>query len=141
MTAARGKLAARAEPNDGAGVKGPRLILDEDLLILDEDHLARMTLGDRTLEREVLEIFIRQNALMLTRIADAGPAPLAEAAHTLSGSARGIGAWRVARAAEHLERASGEAGEELLNLAIADLEAASLEAGAAIAARLADMTD
>jgi HPt (histidine-containing phosphotransfer) domain-containing protein len=132
MTAAGGRLAAKARLDDGAGVEGRDLILDG-------DHLARMTLGDRALEREVLEIFLRQNALMLGRIADAGPARLAEAAHTLSGSARGIGAWRVAQAAERLERASGEACEESLNRAIADLEAASLEASTTIAARLAEM--
>lgn len=132
MTAAGGKLARKTEPADGAGGEGRHLILDV-------DHLARMTLGDRALEREVLEIFVRQNAMMLGRIADAAPARLAEAAHTLSGSARGIGAWRVAQAAERLERTSGEACEEALNRAIADLEAASLEVSAAIAARLGEM--
>ena len=132
MTAAGGKLARKAEPAGGAGGEGRQLVLDV-------DHLARMTLGDRALEREVLEIFVRQNAMMLARIADAGPARLAEAAHTLSGSARGIGAWRVAQAAEGLEQTSGEACEEALNQAIADLEAASLEVSAAIAARLGEM--
>ena len=36
--------------------------------ILDEEHLARMTLGDRRLEREVLEIFVRQSANTLDLI-------------------------------------------------------------------------
>ena len=31
--------------------------------VIDEDHLGRMTLGDRALEREVLEIFARQTTL------------------------------------------------------------------------------
>jgi HPt (histidine-containing phosphotransfer) domain-containing protein len=139
MTTAGGKLAAKARPHGGAGIGASDLVLEEDHLILDEDHLARMTLGDQALEREVLEIFVRQNALMLGRIADAGPARVAEAAHTLSGSARGIGAWRVARAAERLERASGESCQQGLTHALADLEAASLEACAAIAAHLSDM--
>ena len=65
----------------------------------------------------------------------------AAAAHTLKGSARGIGAWRVARAAELLEQAAGGvAGEDGRGLdlaeAIAELKAASLEAGAAIGTRL-----
>ena len=34
------------------------------------------------------------------------PAGIVTLAHTLNGSARGIGAWRVARAAEALERAA-----------------------------------
>jgi HPt (histidine-containing phosphotransfer) domain-containing protein len=136
---AGGKLATKAKPDGGTGSEGHDLILDEDRLILDEDHLVRMTLGDRMLEREALAIFVRQNALMLGRIADAGPARVAEMAHTLLGSARGIGAWRVAQAAERLERASGGPSEESLSRAIADLEAASLEASAFIAARLGNM--
>ncbi len=71
---------------------------------IDEDHLGRMTLGDRRLEREVLELFLRQTTIMLSRIADADPPLAAAAAHTLKGSARGIGAWRVARAAEFWNR-------------------------------------
>lgn len=110
-------------------------------LILDEDHLARMTLGDRALAREVLELFVRQSAMMLDRVADMGPARLAETAHTLTGSARGIGAWRVARAAERLERASAETSQETRNRAIADLQTASLDASAAIAARLSEWPD
>jgi len=82
--------------------------------ILDEDHLQRMTLGDRGLEREVLEIFIRQAALMLRRISGAKPALAAAAAHTLKGSARGIGAWRVAQAADRLEQTA--AGGDSLEL-------------------------
>jgi HPt (histidine-containing phosphotransfer) domain-containing protein len=129
VTAAASKLASKAGP-EGDVVSEVRD------LILDLDHLVRMTLGDHALEREVLEIFVRQSAMMLGCIVDAGPVRLAEVAHTMSGSARGIGAWRVARAAERLERASGEACQDTLSRAIADLQTASLEAGAAIAARL-----
>lgn len=103
---------------------------------LDEAHLQRMSLGDRALEREVLQIFVRQAAMMTGRLAGAEPALVAAAAHTLTGSARGIGAWRVAQAAERLERASA-AGTDALDAAIAELKAASLEACAAIGARLA----
>lgn len=108
--------------------------------IIDEDHLGRMTLGDRRLEREVLELFLRQTTILLSRIAGAEPPLAAAAAHTLKGSARGIGAWRVARAAELLEQAAGherdgDAGVAL-DHAVTELKAASLEAGAAIGARL-----
>ena len=83
------------------------------------------------------EIFARQAALMLARIAGAEPAFAAAAAHTLKGSARGIGAWRVAVAAEELEKAAADAGgEPALRAAIAELEAASAEVCAEIAARL-----
>lgn len=136
----------------------PRLVVGEDVMtasslliapereqkptIIDEDHLERMTLGDRSLEREVLEIFARQAAMMLRRIAGAEPAFAAAAAHTLKGSARGIGAWRVALAAERLEKAAADAdSNEALNAAIAELEAASVEARAAIGVRLGDRLD
>ncbi len=121
------------------------LASDRKTTVIDEDHLGRMTLGDRRLEREVLELFLRQTTIMLNRIVGAEPPLAAAAAHTLKGSARGIGAWRVARAAELLENAAGGDGGEAeswrdsghdLDEAIAELKAASLEASAAIAARL-----
>ena len=111
---------------------------DRQPTIIDEDHLGRMTLGDRRLEREVLEIFVRQSTIMLVRITGPGPALAAAAAHTLMGSARGIGAWRVARAAERLSAPSAKAAERTLDAAIADLKAATVEASAAIGARLDD---
>jgi len=93
-----------------------------------------MTLGDRRLEHEVLEIFARQNSLILSRIAGAEPGLVAAAAHTLKGSACGVGAWRVTQAAERLEQAATKADEDAMKAAIAELEAASLEVCAAIAA-------
>jgi HPt (histidine-containing phosphotransfer) domain-containing protein len=113
---------------------------DRQRAVIDDDHLSRMTLGDRGLEREVLEIFVRQTVIMLERIAGAEPALAAAAAHTLTGSARGIGAWRVARAAEHLERvANGKSGAAALDEAVEELKSATVEASAAIAARLGDV--
>ncbi len=117
---------------------------DRKLAAIDATHLERMTLGDRRLEREVLELFLRQTAIMLDRVVNAPPPLAAAAAHTLKGSARGIGAWRVARAAELLEQAAADGGEVAprhnsvhdLREAIEELKAASLEAGAAIGARL-----
>jgi HPt (histidine-containing phosphotransfer) domain-containing protein len=106
--------------------------------VIDDEHLGRMTLGDRRLEREVLEIFMRQVGITLDRIAAAEPAVAAAAAHTLNGSARGIGAWGVAQAAERLERAAaGQPGTAAMDRAIGELECAANEARAAIDARLA----
>jgi HPt (histidine-containing phosphotransfer) domain-containing protein len=113
---------------------------DAGTAIIDKEHLERMTLGDRELEREVLQLFVRQTAMMLYRIVDAEPAKAAAIAHSLIGSARGIGAWRVAHAAEWVERAAGEASEDQLSEATVELKAASLEASAAIGARLSDRT-
>jgi hypothetical protein len=72
---------------------------------IDLVHLARHTLGDRSLEREVLRLFQRQSMLLVERLRRTGAGTAwCEAAHTMTGSARGIGAWRVARAAEEAER-------------------------------------
>ena len=100
---------------------------------IDAEHLAQMTFGDRALEREVLEIFRRQAAIMLSRIGGVEPGAASAAVHILKGSARGIGAWRVARAAERLEHSGGEADRAA---SLAELQAATLEARAAIDVRL-----
>jgi HPt (histidine-containing phosphotransfer) domain-containing protein len=102
--------------------------------VLDERHLRQMTLGDQSLEREVLQVFVRQITLMLKRITCAEPTHAAAAAHTLKGSARGLGAWRVAEAAEQLEQAATGLGD--LSEVIAELEVASDEVRGAIEARL-----
>lgn len=102
--------------------------------VLDERHLRRMTLGDQRLEREVLQVFARQITLMLRRIAGTEPDHAAAAAHTLKGSASGLGAWRVADAAERLEQAAAGLGD--MSEAIAELELASGEVRGAIEARL-----
>jgi HPt (histidine-containing phosphotransfer) domain-containing protein len=98
---------------------------------IDLVHLARTTFGDRALEREVLQLFDRQSSILIARMRTAGPAAVAALAHTLKGSARGIGAWRVARAAELLEvaGASGKATADALD----GLIAASDEARTVIA--------
>ena len=71
--------------------------------VLDRAHLARMTFNDRSLEREVLQLFDRQAELLMQRIRGSEPAAIATLAHTLKGSAAGIGAGQVARAAEAAE--------------------------------------
>ena len=72
---------------------------------IDTEHLARMTLGELSLQREVLALFDRQADLLLPRIRAGAPAMAAASAHTLKGSAVGIGAFKVARAVEQLEQA------------------------------------
>lgn len=101
---------------------------------IDLAHLSRQTLGDRTLEREVLELFRRQARILLFRFeALTNPADRAQVAHTLKGSARGVGAARVAFAAEELERAAN-AGEPT-GKALAEVAEAIAEATSAIELR------
>jgi HPt (histidine-containing phosphotransfer) domain-containing protein len=66
-------------------------------------HLARTTLGERSLERELLQLFERQANLLLQRMQAAPVEALPTLAHTLKCSARVIGAAQVARAAEAVE--------------------------------------
>ncbi len=64
---------------------------------IDTEHLSRMTLGELSLQREVLTLFDRQAAVLLPRIRTGAPAVAAASVHTLKGSAVGIGAFKVAR--------------------------------------------
>jgi len=100
---------------------------------IDREHLARMTLGERSLEAEVLMLFERQAAVLLARMREAAPPAVAAFAHTLKGSARGIGAWRVAAAAEALETDASRPDLGGVAGAVARLAAAVDEASAAIA--------
>jgi HPt (histidine-containing phosphotransfer) domain-containing protein len=100
---------------------------------IDVAHLARMTLGEPSLEREVLQLFDRQAAMLLTRMRQATPAVVAACAHTLKGSSRGIGAWRVGRAAEAVELAAAAANATEVTRAINQLSASVDEARLVIA--------
>jgi HPt (histidine-containing phosphotransfer) domain-containing protein len=74
----------------------------------------------------VLGLFARQAEMLLPRIRAGAPAVAAAFAHTLKGSALGIGAWRLARAAEAVEQAKdGElaAAVDALATAIAEIKA------------------
>lgn len=73
---------------------------------IDLVHLSRMTLGDRALERDVLALFERQIGFLMQRIEFAEAPVAAAAAHTLKGSAKGIGAFALARAAAEVEAAA-----------------------------------
>jgi hypothetical protein len=106
--------------------------------VLDAAHLAHMTLGEQSLQREVLALFDRQAELLLARMQVAAVPAVATLAHTLKGSARGIGAWQVARAAEAVEQAAGAGRGAELAVAIARLATAADAAKAAIAEFLAE---
>jgi HPt (histidine-containing phosphotransfer) domain-containing protein len=88
-------------PDPAEWVVSPPLAPDDPAI--DIDHLVSMTLGERDLEREVLGLFARQSAELLARL-ERLPREGAALAHTLKGSARGIGAFAVAQAADELEQ-------------------------------------
>ena len=97
---------------------------------LDRAHLARQTSGDHALEREVLALFADHaaSALGLIKAAE-GRSGRREAAHSLVGSARSIGAFRVADAAATIENGQGDSPAGIATLEAAIDEVRRLIAG------------
>ena len=64
---------------------------------IDLVHLARYTLGNKALEREILDLFVNQSLLILQRLEAASTdKEWRDQAHALLGSAKAVGASRVA---------------------------------------------
>ena len=75
---------------------------------IDRAYLARFTLGNAALEREVLYLFAEHAPTYLLQLMAAETERAwYEAAHTLKGSARAVGAKRVALEAERAEAMKG----------------------------------
>ena len=96
---------------------------------IDFEHLNRMTLGDAGLEQEVLAMFVAQSARLVSMLATK-PSDAGALAHTLKGSARAIGAFDVADAADRLEAAIARGFDA--SAALAELAEAVAQAQAAI---------
>jgi HPt (histidine-containing phosphotransfer) domain-containing protein len=102
---------------------------------LDLAHLRRFTLGDHNLELEILELFITQAPITLAALNSAGTdRDWRIAAHTLKGSARAVGARRVARLAERAEAMSRRNDPAACDAGVRELADALSEASAFIAA-------
>lgn len=72
---------------------------------IDRKYLARFTLGNRALEREVLELFAGQMPRYVEQLhAAASAKEWVLAAHTIKGSALAVGARRLANLAQMAER-------------------------------------
>lgn len=101
--------------------------------VLDLVHLARQTFGDRELERELLMLFEAQCRRLVPVVRGQGtPTERGDAAHTLKGAARAVGAWRIAQVADRVEAVlAGKSPAEELDSLLADLERAVRETGEA----------
>jgi HPt (histidine-containing phosphotransfer) domain-containing protein len=119
------------QPQRITWMPSPPLVPDDGPI--DIAHLQRMTLDDAKLEREVLGMFAGQAVRLMEALA-ALPADAAELAHALNGSARAIGAFQVADAAEGFEAVMREGGEP--SAALAALRQAVAKARGAIEAML-----
>lgn len=108
---------------------------------IDLVHLARQSLGDQDLERELLVMFQQQAGRLVGQMtaARSDDAKLrADLAHTLRGSALAVGANRVAEAAARVEALCADrAGQVALAASMASLAGAVSEAREAIAKLLA----
>jgi len=72
--------------------------------MLDLGHLSHQTLGNRALEREVLELFAAQIDAQVETLRTAQDGRQRKiAAHTIFGSSLAIGAFGVAQVAERIE--------------------------------------
>lgn len=87
---------------DEAAQRGTKATAD----LLDRAHLERQTFGEAALAQELLALFEGQCDKLLPLIGDDGAQALAraDAAHTLKGGARAVGAFAVADRAEALEQ-------------------------------------
>ena len=90
---------------------------------IDLEHLQRYTLGNRSLQEEVLALFRSQSEVYLQQLRDASDEKAwTDTAHTLKGSARSVGAMDVARGAEDAERLHGKPQSEAHRDALRELE-------------------
>ena len=88
---------------------------------IDHVHLARYTMGNKALELEVLQLFAGQAPETLASLKAAATAKEWHvAAHTLKGSARAVGAFALAAAAEEAERTGHDHPDR--NTALAGIE-------------------
>jgi hypothetical protein len=134
MTASPAKAAEPADIFETAALvdrsSAPALARGSDRIV-DLAHLAYMTGDDHRLAQEVLRLFVMQCDILLARMRGESAAVVGVLAHTLTGSARGIGAWAAAEAAEEVERIA--AGDGDLTGAVERLAAATAQTRAAIA--------
>lgn len=92
-----GVRASRAEACTGSPATGATPI--------DRAYLARFTLGNAALEREILELFAAQTPLYVEQLRVAVTQQAwRQAAHTIKGSALAVGARRLASLAQMAEQ-------------------------------------
>ncbi|HEX2019355.1 MAG TPA: Hpt domain-containing protein [Aurantimonas sp.] len=102
-------LAPRRKGDEKAGSAGEAVQCPSRRRPIDLVHLARQTSGDRTLEADVLGMLGRQLDTLLLRLDTAPAGERRQIAHALKGTARNIGAFRLADCAERFEDAVGDA--------------------------------
>ncbi len=96
---------------------------------VDMKHLLHYTMGDESLAQEVLGLFCTQGRLYLEQLSTpSSPQERKNMAHTLKGSAQGVGAHHVATLARDLETLSSSTNEATWDSALTALKAAFSDA-------------
>ncbi len=96
-----------------SSMRRPRETERRDDTPIDWAHLSRFTMNDRALEQEVLGLFAMEAPRYLARMQTASSRKdWIEAAHTLKGSARAVGAWAIAECAQAAEALQLSASRE-----------------------------
>lgn len=117
-------MAAAAYEMPGLGTGQDSTGQDKSIPI-DHAYLARFTLGNTSLEHEVLKLFADHAPTYLLRLmAATTDRAWYEAAHTLKGSARAVGAREVGLLAEQAERVLGFSDPEARAASIEELSMA-----------------
>jgi len=99
--------------------------------VFDRPHFAHMTGGDASLEVEIVQIFRVQTELWSRLLIPDAPTPIwRDAAHTVKGSARGLGLWALAEACERAEELGkgGAVEGAMVSQALSGVRAALAEA-------------
>ncbi len=92
---------------------------------IDFEHLRQFTAGDVALEREVLGVFVEQTDMWLRVLQQSCDGEAwKDAAHTLKGSARGVGAWKVAELCEKAEALANDGCAAERSITLGDLKSA-----------------
>ena len=105
---------------------------------LDHAHLSRYTLSDRSLETEILRLFLAQIPLTIESLKFASmDNDWVIAAHTLKGSARAVGVSQLADLGLEAEQLGGIGDRQACTLLIAKIEQAAVEIEAYITSHYA----
>jgi HPt (histidine-containing phosphotransfer) domain-containing protein len=113
----------RAAPPPAAVGMGP----------IDRTHLARYTGGDQSLEHEILDLFVGQIPATIHALKCAQTdRDWHLFAHTLKGSGRAVGAWRLADLAVQAEALLGNRDPSTVAVLIGEIEAAAADVAAYI---------
>jgi len=106
-------------------------------MAVDFDHLKKYTAGDSQVEEEILSVFMQQAEIWVRMLNESqDDKGWLDAAHSLKGSARGVGAWSVAELCEHAESLASQSSPAERSMALGDLKAAVADVVRCIEVRL-----